>query len=145
MTWGQILEPLLPQTVDNAVRTEFAVTSYAGNTRIYAGNGASGPGAGEPPAEFWRSDNARAAHPTFMNLTNDQVQDYCTGQCWYDQIVMTPAGYPNIVYVGGSYDYNTYARSTNGRALLLSRGRRHDVDRPDGGCDDRIDATGQLL
>ena len=80
-----------------------------------------GPGAGEPPAEFWRSDNARAAHPTFTNLTNDQVQDYCTGQCWYDQIVMTPAGHPNIVYVGGSYDYNNYARSTNGRALLLSR------------------------
>ena len=74
-----------------------------------------------------------------------QNQDYCTGQCWYDQIVYYPAGHPNIVYLGGSYDYNTYARSTNGRALLLSRDAGADVDRPDGGCDHGIDASGELL
>jgi hypothetical protein len=120
-TWTQIFEPLLPQSVDNAVRTEFAVTPFAGNTRMYVGNGASGPGAGEPPAEFWRSDNARAANPAFTDLTSDQNQNYCTGQCWYDNFVITPKGHPNMVYLGGSYDYNTYARSTNGRAVLLSR------------------------
>src|SRR5262249_18835587 len=33
----------------------------------------------------------------------------------------TPAGYPNIVYLGGSFDYGTYGGSTNGRAVLLSQ------------------------
>jgi DNA-binding XRE family transcriptional regulator len=121
VNWTQIFTPLLPQSTDNAVRTEFAVTPYAGFTRMYVGDGASGPDAGEPPAEFWRSDNVRASHPVFDDLTTDQNQNYCTGQCWYDNYVVTPAGHPNIVYLGGSFDYGSYARSTNGRAVLLSQ------------------------
>lgn len=118
----QILAPLLPQGVDNAVRTEFDVTKLpvSGNTRIYAGNGASGPDAGEPPAQFYRTDDARAAVPVFTNLTTAQNQNFCTGQCWYDQFVVSPAGYPDMVYLGGSFDYATYGFSSNGRGVLLS-------------------------
>ena len=43
---------------------------------------------------------------------------FCTAQCWYDQFVYTPAGYPDIVYVGGSYSYGQTI--ANKRAVVLS-------------------------
>ena len=46
--------------------------------------------------------------------------DYCDGQCWYDNYVVSPAGHPDIVYVGGSFDYNLYSFADNGKAVLLS-------------------------
>lgn len=119
-TWTQIQAPLLPQATDNAVRTEFAVTTKNGLTRIYAQRGASGPGAGEPPSDVWRIDNASGT-PVLTDITNAQSSNICTGQCWYDQIVYTPAGYPDIVYFGGSFDYSTYGGSSNGRGVILSQ------------------------
>src|SRR5207244_13465926 len=55
-------------------------------------------------------------------LSPAQVNDYCTGQCWYDNVVYTPAGHTDVVYVMGSYDYNQrFANGiSNGRAVLLS-------------------------
>jgi len=65
--------------------------------------------------------------PTFIDLTSSNLADpgfgsynYCTGQCWYDDLVVTPPGYPDIVYVGGSYLYNEPTNISNGRALVLS-------------------------
>ena len=49
-----------------------------------------------------------------------QVVDYCTGQCWYDNVVYTPPGAPDVVYVGGSYSYGQLHAQSNGRAWLLS-------------------------
>ena len=47
---------------------------------------------------------------------------YCDGQCWYDNYVVTPAGHPDMVYIGGSFDYNLYGVPVNnGRAVLLSQ------------------------
>ncbi|HUK94392.1 MAG TPA: hypothetical protein VLU96_04980 [Gaiellaceae bacterium] len=56
--------------------------------------------------------------------------DFCTGQCWYDNIVYTPEGQPDTVYVGGSYEYGELPCSTkgvgcgngrsNGRAVIYS-------------------------
>jgi hypothetical protein len=49
-----------------------------------------------------------------------QTDNYCSGQCWYDNFVVTPAGNPDMVYVGGSFDYGTYGFATNGRGVLRS-------------------------
>jgi hypothetical protein len=56
--------------------------------------------------------------------------DFCTGQCWYDEVVYTPKGMPDTVYVIGSYQYGEIACNTkgvgcgngrsNGRAVLYS-------------------------
>ena len=56
--------------------------------------------------------------------------DFCTGQCWYDQNVYTPAGLPDTVYVVGSYTYGEIPCNTkgvgcgsgrsNGRAVIYS-------------------------
>jgi hypothetical protein len=53
-------------------------------------------------------------------MTTAQNINYCTGQCWYDNYVVSPAGYPDVVYLGGSYDYGTYGFTTNSRGVLMS-------------------------
>ena len=123
VTWTLIKDPLVPQSIDNAVRAEIAVTKLPnGNTRLYLAQGASGPDAGEPPAEVWRTDDAQHATTTsgWTNLTTNRTSNYCTGQCWYDNYVVTPRGHPDWVYVGGSFQYGEYGFSSNGRAVLYS-------------------------
>jgi len=34
-----------------------------------------------------------------------QVDNYCATQCWYDNLVVSPAGHPDVIYIGGSFDY----------------------------------------
>jgi hypothetical protein len=120
-TWAQIKAPL---GTDANMRPEIAVTSLPnGNTRMYVGEGTSG----SPTARLFRSDDANLAAPTFTNLTSPDPadpgfgsHDYCTGQCWYDNLVYTPPGHPDVVYVGGSYQYGEDLNISNGRALVLS-------------------------
>lgn len=114
-TWTQIKAALDP--TKNTDRAEFAVTRLDnGKTRMYVGEGASGT----PNAKFYRSDDVASGSPTFSDLTTAQNTAYCTSQCWYDNFVISPAGHPDMVYLGGSYDYSTYGAQTNGRGVLLS-------------------------
>jgi hypothetical protein len=117
----------------NNDRTEFALTTFKGHTRIYVGDGEIGF---FNPSTFWRVDDADvpAASLTSGNvnagwtlLTSVHESDpgvtsiqYCGGQCAYDNVVVTPAGHPDVVYLGGSYQYGEYGRISNGRAVLLS-------------------------
>jgi hypothetical protein len=87
-----------------------------GKTRLYLGEGA----AGNPAARVFRTDDAAAASPVFTDLTTSQNIGYCSGQCWYDNVVYTPAGKPDVLYVGGSFDYGHYGFRNNGRAFLYS-------------------------
>ena len=118
-TFSQIFTPKDPTVVGSATdRSEFAITTLAsGATRMYVGEGQGG-GLGHH-ADFWRSDNADTA-ATFASFGGAQVDNYCTGQCWYDNMVYTPAGYPDIVYLLGSFSYGQLGGVSNGRAVLLS-------------------------
>ena len=79
--------------------------------------------------ELHRTNRLRALTARTTDPTGP-TYDYCEGQCWYDNYVVSPAGHPDIVYVGGSFDYNFYSRSTPaGRAALAGCGA--DVGRPD--------------
>ena len=116
--WTQIKSALNPAL--NTDRAEFAVTKLGNShTRMYVGDGNSSD-VGANRARFYRSDNVETGSPTFTDLTTDQNIGYCTGQCWYDNVVYSPPGKPNRVYLGGSYSYGTYGFSTNGRAFLRS-------------------------
>jgi len=131
---------------DNAARTEFALATTAdGHTRLYVGDGGTETGGntpdnGEPASNtgVYRTDSVdtkTAAQLTngttnagYTSLTTyDRTQpgyatyDYCTTQCWYDNWVYSPAGHPDIVYIGGSYDYNFFGGRSNGKAVLLSQ------------------------
>src|SRR6185503_8508660 len=89
-----------------------------GNTRMYVGVGNQSD-AGANRARFLRSDDASGA-AVFNDMTTDQNIGYCTGQCWYDNVVYTPAGAPDVVYLGGSFSYGQLHAQSNGRAWLLA-------------------------
>jgi hypothetical protein len=114
----QIKTPL--NAAYNFDRAEFSVVALPnGKTRMYVGVGNQA----DPPARFYRTDDAvLATNASFVDLTTAQVINYCTGQCWYDNVVYSPAGHPDVVYVMGSYDYTQrFANGiSNGRSVLLS-------------------------
>jgi hypothetical protein len=114
VTWAQI-KPAL-NVAPNTDRAEFAVTPITGGfTRMYVGDGNDGTDL----ARFYRTDDAAGA-AVFTDLTTDQNIDYCDGQCWYDNVVYSPSGKPDVVYVGGSFSYGSYGFTTNGRAFIRS-------------------------
>jgi hypothetical protein len=122
--WTQMKNAL--NATQNTDRASFAVTQIAGGlTRMYVGDGNAGTNA----ARLYRTDDAvTATNASFTDLTAlqqassapDQTIGYCTGQCWYDNVVYSPPGKPDVVYLGGSYDYNNYGFPNNGRAFLRS-------------------------
>jgi hypothetical protein len=118
-TFSQIFTPKDPTVAASAIdRSEFDITTLpSGATRMYVGEGQGG-GTGHH-ANFWRSDNADTA-AAFASFGGAQVDDYCTGQCWYDNVVYTPAGFPDVVYLLGSFSYGQLGGVSNGRAVLLS-------------------------
>jgi len=106
-------------------RDEFDVTTLPnGATRMYVGAGTfNSPANGDSTeATFWRSDDVSSATiAPFASFGGVQVLNYCTGQCWYDNYVVTPAGNPDIVYLGGSFSYGQLNGISNARGVLLSR------------------------
>jgi hypothetical protein len=42
------------------------------------------------------------------------TDDFCWAQCWYDEDVYTPAGFPDTVYVIGAFQYGELPCNTNG-------------------------------
>src|ERR1700736_6789411 len=120
-TWAQIKTPL--NAARSTDRAEFDVTTLPnGNTRMYVGVG-NQTDSGANRARFYRTDDAVGA-AVFTDLTTVQVQGWCGlgagAQGWYDNVVYTPPGKPDAVYVGGSYDYSHYGRRNNGRGFLYS-------------------------
>src|SRR5438094_1885312 len=118
-TFAQIYTALDPANIND--RSEFAVTTASGLTRMYVGDGNTG----SPTAHVFRSDDVATGVPVFIDLTAaespaGQTDNYCSGQCWYDNFVVSPAGFPDMVYIGGSFDYPTYGFATNGRGVLRS-------------------------
>ena len=116
-TWTNIKTAL--NSARSTDRAEFSVTTLAnGNTRMYVGVG-NQTNSGANRARFYRTDDASGA-AVFTDMTTAQNIGYCTAQCWYDNRIYTPAGSPDVVYVGGSYSYGQQHGPTNGRAWILS-------------------------
>ena len=115
--WTQIKTPL--NGTRSTDRAEFDVTTLAnGNTRMYVGVGNQSD-TGANRARFYRTDDASGV-AAFTDMTTAQNIGYCTGQCWYDNVVYTAAGSPDVVYLGGSFSYGQLHAQSNGRAWLLS-------------------------
>jgi hypothetical protein len=86
-------------------------------------------------ARLYRTDDAvTATNASFTDLTAvqeassapNQTLNYCGdpaiggAQCWYDNVVYSPPGKPDVVYLGGAYSYATYGSRNNGRAFIRS-------------------------
>ncbi len=123
-TWSQIKVSL--NSADANMRPEFAVTALPGSpaqTRMYIHEGSTGGAVFY--SRLFRSDNVATGAPVFQDLSSPNpanpgyaTYNVCTGQCWYDNFVYTPAGHPDIVYVGGSYSYGE--QFSNKRGVVLS-------------------------
>ena len=114
-TWMQIKTALNP--VQNTDRAEFAVTRLpSGDTRMYVGDG----NAGSPAARFYRSDSVATGCRSFLisppRRTSTTVPVSAGMTTWSSR----PAGYPDSVYLGGSYQYGEYGGKSNGRGVLYS-------------------------
>jgi hypothetical protein len=138
--WTQIKNALNPAL--NTDRASFAVASIAGGfTRMYVGVGNSSIAScptcdgGSNQARLYRTDDAvNATNANFTDLTAlqqasgapNQTINYCGdpavggAQCWYDNVVFSPPGKPDVVYLGGSYNYTQYGFRNNGRAFIRS-------------------------
>jgi hypothetical protein len=121
-TWTQI-KPSLNSAITTTLPWIVVTTLPNGKTRAYVGEGHTG--AGGQFSRVFRSDDVATGAPVWTDLTSNDVADprwgtfnFCTGQCWYDNFVYTPAGYPDIVYVGGSYLYGEL--TANHRGVVLS-------------------------
>lgn len=121
-TWTQI-KPSLNAAITTTLPWIAVTTLPSGATRMYVGEGHTG--AGGQYSRVFRSDDVATGVPVWTDLTSSSVSDprwgtfnFCSGQCWYDNFVDTPKGYPDVVYVGGSYAYGE--STANHRGVVLS-------------------------
>jgi hypothetical protein len=133
--WTQIKNALNPAL--NTDRASFAVTPIAaGVTRMYVGVGNTSITPANQ-ARLYRTDDAvTATDASFTDLTAiqeassapNQTLNYCGdpliagAQCSYDNVVYSPPGKPDVVYLGGVYNYfeTLVGFRNNGRAFLRS-------------------------
>jgi hypothetical protein len=119
-TWTQIKASLNPGVI--TTRPSIDVNRLPdGKTRMYVYEGNQG----QNTSRLFRSDDVATGVPVFTSLTSSNVADpgwgthaNCDPQCWYDQFVYTPKGYPDVVYVGGDYSYGE--NTANKRGVVLS-------------------------
>ena len=131
-TWTQIKNAL--NAAQNTDRASFAVQPITGGfTRMYVGVGNASVAAANQ-ARLYRTDDAvHATDAAFTDLTAlqqastapNQTLNYCGdpavgAQCWYDNVVYSPPGKPDVVYLGGSFNYSQYGFRNNGRAFIRS-------------------------
>jgi hypothetical protein len=78
------------------------------------------------PGVGWERKTSATDFP--RSAVGRESYNFCTGQCWYDQAVVTPKDvtpngivyYPDIVYLIGSYNYAELQGPSNARGILLS-------------------------
>src|SRR5262249_17693642 len=128
ITWTQIKTARNPAF--NTDRCGFDVVDLAffgmpGVTRMYVGCGNSSTSVANQ-AHMFRADGVQTGAPVFTDLTAAEVPfgqsvNYCTGQCWYDNVVRTfGRDAPYLVYVGGSYNYGECGGNSNCRGVIVS-------------------------
>jgi hypothetical protein len=131
-TWTQIKNAL--NATLNTDRASFAVTPITGGlTRMYVGVGNTNVDAADQARVYRTDDAVTATDANFTDLTAaqqaseapNQTLNYCGdpqvgAQCVYDNVVYSPPGKPDVVYLGGSYNYSNYGFRNNGRAFVRS-------------------------
>jgi hypothetical protein len=128
-----------PESYD---RLQFAFANREGKTRMYLGDSDPLTKIGDQSgiAHLWRVDDLAVPAATLLGAggTNSgwkqlssttaanpgfESYRYCAEQCWYDDVVASPPGQPDTVYLGGMFHYGEAGsdRISNGRAVIRSQ------------------------
>jgi uncharacterized repeat protein (TIGR01451 family) len=79
--------------------------SRGGSGTLYAGFDWH-DGAGAHPSRVFKSTNGGASWAILpAGSGDDTVEDYCGGQCFYDNVIEADPVNPNIVYAAGQFNY----------------------------------------
>ena len=126
-TWTRIFAPIENRLANGSTeRPEFALADMGATTRMYLQIGASGA----IDSTFHVGEDVAGAATFAQKSSPDPAvpgwgsQGLCAnpaagiGQCWYDQIVYSPPGNPNMVYIGGVYVYGE--QTANHRGVVMS-------------------------
>jgi uncharacterized repeat protein (TIGR01451 family) len=106
-TWSPIMTGLPVADYAGAqTRFSIAISHPAGQSPVlYAGFDWS-DATGDHPSRVWKSTNAGASWSVLPAGTGDNVvEDYCGGQCFYDNVIETDPTNPNVVFAAGQFDY----------------------------------------
>ncbi len=108
-TWSKIMNGL--PAVDPAGQTRFSLglSHPAGIAKavLYAGFGWTDPAGIDHHARIFKSTNAGASWSLLpAGSGDDSVDDYCAEQCSYDNVVEVDPANPNVVFVGGQFNYD---------------------------------------
>ncbi len=92
-----------------AAQTRFSIDishpSPSGDGTLYAGFDWVDAG-GYHPSRVFKSTNGGTSWTMLPGGTSpDNVEDYCGGQCFYDNVIEAAPDDPNIVFAAGQFDY----------------------------------------
>ena len=108
-TWSPIMNFGFPSPNFAAAATRFAIDishpSPAGSGTLYAGFDWVDAN-GYHPSRVFKSTNGGASWTMLPGGTSpDNVEDYCGGQCFYDNVIDAAPDNENVVFAGGQFDY----------------------------------------
>ena len=109
-TWSPIMNFDLPSPDFSASDTRFQIAishpSPGGDGTLYTGfdwNDADG----HHPSRVFKSTNGGASWEMLPGGSDpNKVEDYCGGQCWYDNVIEVSPDDPNVVFAAGQFDYD---------------------------------------
>ncbi len=108
-TWSPIMNFGFPSPNFAAGLTRFSIDlshpSSGGSGTLYAGFDWLDAN-GYHPSRVFKSTNGGASWTMLPGGTSpDNVEDYCGGQCFYDNVIEVAPDDPNVVFAGGQFDY----------------------------------------
>jgi uncharacterized repeat protein (TIGR01451 family) len=107
-TWAPVASPVAGIN-PAAAQTRFSIAishpAPGGSGTLYAGFDWV-DGAGYHPSRVFKSTNGGASWSMLpAGSGDDTVEDYCGGQCFYDNVIEADPANPNIVYAAGQFNY----------------------------------------
>ena len=108
-TWAKVMNGL-PDANYAGGQTRFSIAishPVGGSAVLYAGFDWV-DGAGHHPSRVWKSTDQAASWsllPAGAAGSVNNVEDYCGGQCFYDNVIEADPTNPDIVYAAGQFNY----------------------------------------
>ncbi len=109
-TWSPIMNFVdlpSPDFAASATRFQIAIShpSPGGDGTLYTGFDWIDADGYHPARVFKSTDGGASWHILPAGTSPDKVEDYCGGQCWYDNVIEVAPDDPNVVFAAGQFDY----------------------------------------